>query len=170
MTRAEALRILGIEPKATPAEVKRAVPGTRGKRYTPTRIAAPNARHLFQLVQEAYEFISTIEEQEQTRERVTREARDRAEREARARAAREWAERETRQKQERERADREKRTREAKEKAAKEAEARKEWKRQRDEAVIGVNGCIGSCLFMPMLCTTNPWLYSTNQTGGSDFA
>ena len=155
MTCAEALRILGLEPDATPAEAKRAY-RQLVKAVHPDKNAAPNARHLFQLVQEAYEFISTIEEQEQTRERVTREARDRAEREARARAAREWAERETRQKQERERADREKRTREAKEKAAKEAEARKEWKRQRDEAVIGVNGCIGRCLVMPMACTTIP--------------
>ena len=152
MTRAEALRILGLEPDATPTEVKRKY-RQLVKAVHPDKNPAPNARHFFQLVQEAYESISTTEEQEQTRERVAREYRDRAASEARARATREWAERETRQKQERERADREKRTREAKEKAAKEAEARKEWKRQRDEAVIGVNGCIGSCLFMPMLCT-----------------
>ena len=145
MTRVEALRILGLEPDATPAEVKRAY-RQLVKAVHPDKNSAPNARHLFQLVQEAYEFISAIEEQEQTWERVAREARDRAEREARARAARENAEREVRQRKERARAEkeardkaeREKRAKEAREKQAKE-ELRK-WEQLRKHAAEGVSG------------------------------
>ena len=161
MTRAEALRILGLQPDATPSEIKRAY-RQLVKAVHPDKNSAPNARHLFQLVQEAYEFISAEERREQTREQANREARDRAEREARearARAAREWAEREARQREKREkeekeakeRADRNRKAREAKEKAAKEAEARNEWKRQRREAVTGIEGSMGGCLFAPMM-------------------
>ena len=62
MTRAEALRILGLEPDATPTEVKQTY-RQLVKAVHPDKNPAPNARHLFQLVQEAYESISTTEEQ-----------------------------------------------------------------------------------------------------------
>lgn len=137
MTRVEALRILGLEPNATPAEVKRAY-RQLVKAVHPDKSRAPNAEQRFKRVQEAYEFISTIEEQGQTKERVAREYRDSAASEARAETAREWAERETRQEQERAKADREKRAREAAEKAAKEAEVQRDWERQRDEAATGL--------------------------------
>jgi hypothetical protein len=139
---------LGLEPDATPTEVKRKY-RQLVKAVHPDKSPAPDAGRHFMRVQEAYEFISTTaEEQEQTREGMAREYRDRAASEARARDAREWTERETRQKQERaraekearEREDREKRAREAKEKAAKEAEAQRKWERQRDEAATGL-GC-----------------------------
>jgi hypothetical protein len=81
MTRAEALRILGLEPDATPTEVKRKY-RQLVKTVHPDKNPAPNARHLFQLVQEAYESISTTEDQ-------AKENRDRAEREKRAKEARE---------------------------------------------------------------------------------
>ena len=80
MTRAEALRILGSEPDATPTEVKQTY-RQLVKAVHPDKNSAPNARHLFQLVQEAYEFISAVEQPEQTWENAAREARDRAERE-----------------------------------------------------------------------------------------
>lgn len=154
MTRVEALRILGLEPNATPAEVKRAY-RQLVKAVHPDKNRAPNAEQRFKRVQEAYEFISAIEDQGQTKERVAREYRDRAASEAWARAAREWAERETKQSEEREsaekeakeRADREKKAREAKEKAVKEAEVRNEWRRQRREAVTGLDGFFSGCLF-----------------------
>ena len=138
MTRAEALRILGLQPGATPTEVKRAY-RQLVKEVHPDKNPAPNAEQRFKHVQEAYEFISVTEEQGRTKERVAREYRDRAASEAWARAAREWAEREARQREERERAekeakeraDRERKAREAKEKAAKEAEAQREWEQQR---------------------------------------
>ena len=105
MTRAEALRILGLEPNATLADVKKAY-RQLVKTVHPDKSPAPDAGRHFMRVQEAYEFISTTaEEQEQTREGMAREYRDRAASEARARDAREWTERETRQKQERARAE-----------------------------------------------------------------
>ena len=108
------------------------VPSTR-KAAHPDKNPAPNAEDLFKRVQEAYEFISTTEEQEQTRERVAREYRDRATSEARARAAREWAERETRQKQERARAEKE-----ARERA--DRELGKPRKKLRKKLKLGKNG------------------------------
>ena len=81
MIRAEALRILGLEPNATLADVKKAY-RQLVKTVHPDKNPAPNARHLFQLVQEAYESISTTEDQ-------AKENRDRAEREKRAKEARE---------------------------------------------------------------------------------
>ena len=155
MTRVEALRILGLEPNVTPAEVKRAY-RQLVKAVHPDKNRAPNAEQRFKRVQEAYEFISTIEEQGQTKERVARQYRDRAASEAKARAARERAERESRQREERARAEKEareteKRAREAKEKAAKEAEAQREWEQrkwesERDTAVTGTHGYIGFCI------------------------
>ena len=139
MTRVEALRILGLEPNATPDEVKRAY-RQLVKAVHPDKNPAPNARHLFQLVQEAYEFIRAVEEQEQTKERAARKAT--------AQAAREQAERESRQREERARAEREakdkaereKRAKEAREKQAKE-ELRK-WEQLRKHAAEGVSGVL----------------------------
>ncbi|MDE0299956.1 MAG: J domain-containing protein [Candidatus Poribacteria bacterium] len=183
MTRAEALRILGLEPDATPIEVKRAYRQLVIAVH-PDKNPAPNARHLFQLVQEAYEFISTIEQQEhareardraerqakartarekaerearrkEERERAERDARDRAERQAKARAARERAEREAKQKEERERANRERLEREVKEKAAQETEAQREWERQREEAAkMGFGGCFVGLILLIMTIPT----------------
>ena len=152
MTRAEALRILGLEPDATPTEVKRKY-RQLVKEVHPDKNPAPNARHFFQLVQEAYESISTTEDQ-------AKENRDRTEREKRARAARERAERETRQRDERARAEkeardkaeREKRAKEAREKQAKE-ELRK-WEQQREHASEGLSGVLffpGVILFSALL-------------------
>ena len=139
MTRVEALRILGLEPDATPAEVKSAY-RELVKTVHPDKNSSPNARHLFQLVQEAYETISIVEQQEHARE-----ARDRAEREAKVRAARERAERETRQREKRARAEKEARERADRERRATEArekEAQEGWERQRAAAATGIPGSI----------------------------
>ena len=144
MTRVEALRILGLEPNATPDDVKKAY-RQLVKAVHPDKNSAPNARHLFQLVQEAYEFISATEEQKQTKERAAREYRDRAAREARAQAARERAERETRQREKRARAEKEARERADRERRATEArekEAQEGWERQRAAAATGIPGSI----------------------------
>lgn len=120
MTRVEALRILGLEPDATPDEVKSAY-RELVKTVHPDKNSAPNARHLFQLVQEAYEFISADERQEQTRENEASE-----------------------------RAQRERRPGKAEEKAANEGNAEREWERQRAEAEVGFGWWfipVGVCLY-----------------------
>ena len=130
MTRVEALRILGLEPDATPDDVKKAY-RQLVKAVHPDKNSAPNARHLFQLVQEAYEFISAVEPLEQTweNENTASDTRDRAG-ETRARTARERA------------------NREAKEKAAKEAKTQWERKRQRTSAPTGLWAFGGSCVLV----------------------
>ena len=153
MTRVEALRILGLEPDATPTEVKRAY-RQLVKTVHPDKNPAPDARHLFQLVQEAYEFIINIEQQEQAREG--------AERETRAQASREWAERETSQRKERtrtekearDRDDRERRKRDAEEKAAKEADALRKWEEQRKHAAEDLSALLffPGVILIPALC------------------
>lgn len=149
MTRAEALRILGLEYDATPAEIKRAYRQLVIAVH-PDKNPAPNARHLFQLVQEAYEFISTIEPLEQTWENTASDVRDRAEREARARAARERAEREARQREEKARAEKVAKEREKRAKEDRENQAKKElkeWEQQRDEAVSGLTWALALWIF-----------------------
>lgn len=144
MTRIEALRILGLKPDATPDEVKKAYRQLVIAVH-PDKNPAPNARHLFQLVQEAYEFIRAAEEHEQRKERAARGYTERAANEAKARAARERAERESRQREERATAEKEARERTEREKRAKEAREKqaeeeiKEWERQRDEAATGLS-------------------------------
>lgn len=107
MTRSEALRILGLGLDATPDDVKRAH-RELVRTVHPDKNSAPNARHLFQLVQEAYEFLSTDERQEQARENEARE-----------------------------RAHSERREGEAEEKAANEENSEREWEQQRAEAAVG---------------------------------
>ena len=140
MTRAEALRILGLEPDATPVEAKKAH-RQLVKTVHPDKNPDPNARHLFHLVQEAYELTSTTQEQVRA-----------GEREARARAEREYKEREARARVEweaKERAYRERRAREARERQLREAQ--RKWERQRAEAATGITGAIGCSYKVPMV-------------------
>lgn len=140
MTRAEALRILGLEPGATPVEARKAH-RQLVKTVHPDKNPDPNARHLFHLVQEAYELISTTQEQVRAGERETR-----------ARAEREYTEREARARADweaKERAYRERRAKEARERQAREAQ--RKWERQRAEAATGITGIIGCSYKVPML-------------------
>ncbi|MDE0299955.1 MAG: J domain-containing protein [Candidatus Poribacteria bacterium] len=140
MTRAEALRILGLQPDATQAEARKAH-RQLVKAVHPDKNPDPNARHLFHLVQEAYELISTTQEQVRVGER---EARARAEREYREREARARAEWEAK-----ERAYKERRAKETRERQAREAQ--RKWERQRTDAAIGITGALGCSYKVPML-------------------
>ncbi|MDE0041985.1 MAG: DnaJ domain-containing protein [Candidatus Poribacteria bacterium] len=139
MTRAEALRILGLEPGATPTEARKAH-RQLVKTVHPDKNPDPNARHLFHLVQEAYELMSTTQEQVRAGERETRARAEREYKEREARARAEW--------EAKERAYREGRAREARERQAREAQ--RKWERQRAEAAIGITGVIGCSYKVPM--------------------
>ena len=159
MTRAEALRILGLQTDSTPSEIKQAY-RQLVKAVHPDKNSASNARHLFQLVQEAYEFITVTGDQ-------AKATRDRAEREARARAARTSAAGRTKQEQEsagaekkaREQADREQRDRETGRKSAKEEDAEREWEGQRAAAVAGL-GFLGHIAAYVVFTLTIVWFLS----------
>jgi hypothetical protein len=129
-----------LEPNATLAEAKKAY-RQLVKAVHPDKNPDPNARHLFHLVQEAYELISTTQEQAWA-----------SESEARARAEREYKEREARVRAEweaKERAYKERRAREAKERQAREAQ--REWERQRAAAATGIEGIIGCSYKVPIV-------------------
>lgn len=140
MTRVEALRILGLASNATRADARKAH-RQLVKTVHPDKNPDPHARHLFHLVQEAYELISTTQEQVWA-----------GEREARARAEREYKEREARARAEweaKERAYRERRAREARERQAREAQ--RKWERRRAAAATGITGVIGCSYKVPMI-------------------
>ena len=134
MRRSEALRILGLEPNATLTEAKKAY-RQLVKAVHPDKNPDPNARHLFHLVQDAYELISTTQEQAWA-----------SEREARARAEREYKEREARVRAEWEAKER---VREARERQAREAQ--RKWERQRAAAATGIEGIIGCSYKVPIV-------------------
>ena len=124
MTREEALERMGLKPNATRQDIRKAYRQLI-KAAHPDKNKAPGADHLFKLVQQAYEVLTSENRQEQE-EAGARAENDRAEAAARAQKERERATRESRARAERERA-------EQKRAAEEEVRNREEKKRQERE-------------------------------------